>query len=173
MEFFDVVRSRHSVRRYSDHLVEEEKLNAILDVVNSAPSAGDIQGYEVVVISDLETKAALSRASYGQTSLTEAPVCLVFCADEVLSASKYGQRGVDLYSVQDATIAAAYAQLAATDLGLATVWVGAFDTAAVAAVVETPDQVVPVAIIPIGYAAETPRATPRRDLGDLVRVGKY
>lgn len=84
------------------------------------------------------------------------------------SAAKYRQRGAGLYSVQDATIACAYAQLAATELGLGTVWVGAFDDDAVAKAVNAKPDWKPVAILPIGYAAEAPAATPRCNLTDLV-----
>ena len=173
MDFFDTVRNRHSIRRYQTREVEEEKLWKILEAINSAPSAGDLQGYEVVLVRSASTKEALARAAYGQTSPVQAPVVLVFCADRLLSASKYGKRGAELYAVQDATIAAAYCQLAAAALGLATVWIGAFDTEAVWAAIGAPEHVTPVAIIPVGYAAEEPRATPRRSLSDLVRDEKF
>ena len=173
MEFFDTIRSRHSIRRYQTREVEEEKLRKILEAVDSAPSAGDLQGYEIVLVRSASTKDALARAAYGQTPAVQSPVVLVFCADRLLSASKYGKRGAELYAVQDATIAAAYCQLAATALGLATVWIGAFDTEAVEAAIGAPEHVTPVAIIPIGYAAEEPRTTPRRSLGDLVREERF
>lgn len=169
MEVLDAIFSRRSVRSYLDRNLDESTVTRLLEAVNAAPSAGDLQGYEVVLVRDPSTKDALAQASYGQKFLAEAPIVLVFCADHLLSASKYGKRGAELYSVQDATIAAAYCQLAATALGLASVWVGAFDTPQVAAAVKTPEQVTPVAIIPIGYPAEEPSPTPRRDLNELVR----
>ena len=169
MDFFEVVEARRSVRSYLDKEVEQEKIQKILETVNKAPSAGNLQGYEVIIVRDANRKAALRDAAYGQTVLTQVPVALVFCADHLLSSSKYGSRGYNLYAIQDATIAAAYCQLAATALGLATVWVGAFDPEAVAKAVETPEGITPVAIIPIGYAAESPEMRPRRDLNDLVR----
>ncbi|HUV05246.1 MAG TPA: nitroreductase family protein [Armatimonadota bacterium] len=173
MEFFDTVRNRHSVRSYQPRELEEEKLNTLVEAVNLAPSAGDLQGYEVIVVRSTSTKEALARAAYGQSAVTEAPMALVFCADRLLSASKYGRRGAELYAVQDATIAAAYCQLAATALGLATVWIGAFDPDAVAAAIESPQHVTPIAILPVGYPAEEPRRTPRRPPTDLVRNEKF
>lgn len=173
MDFFETVLNRHSVRQFLDTDIEKSKLDRILETVNAAPSAGDLQGFEVVLVGNLETKNALAVASYNQPHIVQAPAVLVFCANHLLSGSKYGQRGADLYAVQDATIAAAYCQLAATAEGLASVWVGAFDTAAVASAVGTPDHITPVAIIPIGYPAEVPTATPRRRLADLVHIGKF
>jgi len=173
MDFFDAVRNRHSVRQYQTREVEEDKLNTLLEAANAAPSAGNLQAYEIVVVRDTSIKEALARAAYGQDFVAEAPVALVFCADHLLSASKYGKRGAEMYSIQDPTIAAAYCQLAATALGLATVWIGAFDTRAVAAAVRAPDHVTPVAIVPVGYAAEEPARTPRRRLDDLLRQEKF
>lgn len=172
MDFFDTVRNRHSVRKFQPKEVEQEKLNLILETVNAAPSAGDLQAYQVVLVRDLGTRQALAQASYGQGCLVEAPLALVFCADQLMSAGKYGKRGAELYAVQDATIATAYCQLAATALGLATVWVGAFDPSAVSAAINAPEHVTPVSIIPIGYAAEEPGPTPRRKLDDLVKQEK-
>jgi nitroreductase len=102
-----------------------------------------------------------------QRFLAQAPVVLLYAANATRGA-KYGERGAQLYCVQDATIAAAYTQLAATALGLATCWVGAFDDAQVARAAQLPAGQRPVALLPVGYAAETPRRTPRRKLEELV-----
>jgi len=173
MDFFDVVEQRHSIRRYGPREIEQDKLTKLLEAVNSAPSAGDLQAYEIVLVRQAETKHALGKAAYGQNFVAQAPVVLIFCADHLLSASKYGERGAGLYAVQDATIAAAYCQLAATALGLATAWVGAFDPTAVREIIGAPEQVTPVAIIPVGHAGEAPEPTPRRRLDELVRDEKF
>jgi nitroreductase len=90
-------------------------------------------------------------------------------ADQQRAAAKYHARGVGLYSVQDATIACAYAQLAAAQLGLGSVWVGAFDDDAVKRVLKTQADWRPVALLPIGYLAETPAPTSRRPLDELAK----
>lgn len=169
MNFFEAVKTRRSIRRFLEKEIEQEKMDLLLQTINAAPSAGNLQGYEVIVIRNLETKEALTKSAYGQGFIRQAPVVLVFCANHLLSSSKYGVRGAELYAVQDATIAAAYCQLAATAMGLATVWVGAFDPDAAAKAVQTPEQVTPVAMIPVGYAAEAPNMRPRRTLDDLIR----
>ena len=91
------------------------------------------------------------------------------CTAPARSAMKYGRRGQDLYALQDATIAGAYAQLAATALGLGSTWVGAFHEEAVRRAVGIPAVEIPVAILPIGYPGETPGPTPRRRLADVAR----
>jgi nitroreductase len=95
-------------------------------------------------------------------------VALVFCAHPALSQVRYAERGETLYALQDATIACTFAMLAATAVGLSSVWVGSFDEAAVSQTIELPDSQRPVAILPIGYAAEEPRLRDRRPLNEII-----
>lgn len=163
-----MIRNRHSIRAYKDKEVEEDKLQKILEAANSAPSAGNLQAYEIFLIRDPYKKKALSEACLDQEFIAEAPVVLVFCSNPSRSSWKYGKRGEELYSLQDATIAASYAQLAATALGLSSVWVGAFFEREVLKILGNPEGLRPVAIIPIGYSAEEPFITGRRKLKDIV-----
>ncbi len=167
MEFMSVVLARRSVRAFDDRPIETAHLHAILNAVNQAPSAGNLQAYEIYQVTSPRLRAALARAA-DQSYIAEAPIILVFFANPGRSARKYGTRGATLYAIQDATIAAAYAQLAAVDLGLATVWVGAFDDRAVTQALNAPGDWVPVAILPIGHPAEEARPSSRRSLEDLV-----
>lgn len=91
---------------------------------------------------------------------------MVFCADPNRSAERYGERGSELYSVQDATIAGTFAMLAAVDLGLATVWIGDFDEEKVRQVLDV-KSIRPVAMFSLGYAAESPAAAPRRAIEEI------
>ncbi len=167
MEFENVVKSRHSIRRFQPKEIEEEKLQKILELTNLAPSAGNLQALEIFVVKDKTKKQLLAQAA-DQDFISEAPVVLVFCSNLPRSSKIYGKRGEQLYSLQDATIAATFAMLTMTDLGLATVWVGAFDDEEVLKVLGNPEGLVPIAILPVGYAAKKPYTTRRRKLEDLV-----
>ena len=168
-DFFETVRHRHSVRLYqSDMPVEEEKLHAVLETACAAPSAGDLQAYKIIVVSSEEERQKLAQAAGDQPFLSQAPVTLVFCADPARSGGKYGERGEKLYALQDATIAASYAQLAIVAAGMASTWVGYFDNGEVADLLELEPGLEPVAMLAVGYPAELPEATPRRPLNDVV-----
>ncbi|OHE79839.1 MAG: nitroreductase [Verrucomicrobia bacterium GWF2_62_7] len=168
MDIFEAIKQRHSIRVYQRREVEAEKLQRILEAINAAPSAGNCQAYEVVLVRDAERKQRLVKAAWDQTFIAEASVVLVFLAAPDRNHARYATRGAELYCVQDATIACAYAELAATALGLSCCWVGAYDDAAVAAAVGATGTLRPVAVLPIGYAAEQPPARARRALSDLV-----
>jgi len=167
MDYFEVVKARHSIRAFQKKPVEEEKIRRIIEVTNLAPSAGNLQAYEVVVVKDPVLKDKLARAALGEGFVSEAPVCFVFLAYPERSSKKYGRRGSELYCLQDATIAATYTMLAATALGLSSTWVGAFDEEAAARAVGAQKDKRAIAILPIGYAAETLEVTARRPISDI------
>ncbi len=168
-DFFETVRHRHSVRSYqADMPVESEKLHAILETACAAPSAGDLQAYHVFAVTDADKRHALQAAADDQGFIGEAPVCLVFCADPERSGARFGDRGRELYALQDATIAAAYAQLAAVTAQVASTWVGYFDEAEIARLLDLDNGLRPVALICIGYPAELPEASARRPLDEVV-----
>jgi nitroreductase len=166
LEFVEVITKRRSVRAYKPQTVEEDKLKRLFEAANMAPSAGNLQAYKVQVVRSQETRGELAKAAHGQGFIAQAPICLVFCADPNRSTAKYGKRGRELYSVQDATIAGAFAMLAAVDLGLATVWVGDFDEKKVQRILDL-KSARPVAMFSLGYAAEQPEASPRRAIEEI------
>ena len=168
MDFFDALKARRSIRAYAPTPVENEKLNQILEAVNRAPSAGNLQAFEVYIVTQTGQRKELAAAALGQNFIAQAPITLIFCTHADRSITKYAQRGEHLYCLQDATIACTYAMLAATALGLSTVWVGAFDEGKVSGIISAPQAHRPVAMLPVGYATEEPRVRPRRELDDLV-----
>jgi nitroreductase len=167
MEFTEVIRNRHSIRTFSDRPVEPEKLQQILETANLAPSAGNLQAYEIYVVADFKKRDGLSCAALAQDYIAKAPVALVFCTHPELTEGRYTERGTRLYTVQDATIACTFAMLAATNLGLGSVWVGTFDEKVVRMIIGAPERQVPVVILSIGYPDEFPEQHPRRPLEQL------
>lgn len=160
MNFCDVIKSRYSIRKFLVKSVPDTLITEILELAKLAPSAGNLQAYKVVVVKDKEVKRALH--------LIEAPVFLIICALPEVSAGRYGDRGRNLYSIQDATLFASYIQLAAVDLGLATVWIGAFNENKVRRILGLRADTRPMAIIPLGYPAEKKTERRRRRLTDIV-----
>lgn len=169
MELDQVIKNRHSTRAFEQYTIERDKLDRILNAANMAPSAGNLQAYEIYVVSDLKRKKELVGVTGNQEFLAQASVCLVFCANPSRASSRYGKRGQSLYCIQDATIAATFAVLKAVDEGFSTAWVGAFDEKEVIPIIGCQGSI-PVAIIPIGKPAETPAPRGRRALQDLVHI---
>jgi nitroreductase len=169
MDVFEVIHDRRSIRSFLPHPVASQDQLAILDALRRAPSAGNEQAYAVVVVTRDDVRRRLADAAEGQAFIAQAPLILVFCAIPARSAIVYADRGAQLFSLQDATIACAYAQLGAAALGLSAVWVGSFDATAIGRIMDAPEGTIPVALLAIGHPAEAGEASPRRPLSDLVR----
>lgn len=168
MEFFELIQKRRSIRLYTDEPVDDSLVDKILEAARIAPSAGNLQPYEFRIIRDIQVKNELVTAAYGQGFIATAPVVIVFIEDAARTEKTYGVRGSSLYVHQDTAVAVSHAHLAAADLGLGSCWVGAFDSPAVARILNLRDGIVPVAILPIGYPAESPPENPRRLMGELL-----
>ena len=172
-DIFDVMAERRSIRKYLEEDVSERDLNVILEAACSAPSAGNLQAYDIVVVRDPTKRKLLAKASYNQTFMARAPVHLVFFSVPRRSARVYGPRGMELYSLQDATIAATFATLAAHALGYGTCWIGAFDDNAVRSILDAPQDRRPVAIITIGRPGESGYRTSRMKMEQFVFEDEY
>ncbi len=173
MELFEAIRGRRSVRKFLPEPVQEEDLRRILEAGIWAPSAGNLQSWEFVVVKDPRRKRALAEAAYGQYFLAQAPVVLVVCSDRARSASEYGRRGWELYSIQDAAAATQNILLAAHALGYGSCWVGAFDESEVSRILGLPESVRPLAIVPIGVPAEEPEPPPRFPLSRVTHLERF
>lgn len=184
MDIFETIDKRRSVRKFKDKPIDANLLERILDAANQAPSAANLQAYGIVLVTRKESKEALALAAQNQMFLAEASAVLAFVTDPRRSSGLEGvaeqlqlaeevalalrQRGENFLSIQDATVACAYAQLAATALGLATIWVGLFDPRVVHKILRLAPASEPAALLAVGHPAETPAPTPRRTIRDLV-----
>ncbi len=169
MEFDTLLSTRHSVRDYLDTKIDGAKLRKIIQQAMSAPSAGNLQAYRIYLVHGERAREEMLAATDFQESVRKAAMLIVFSADQKRSESKYHERGHELYSFQDATIAAAYCQLAAVNEGLGVVWVGGFEPLEVARIVDAKSYEVPVAILALGYPNEEGEATGRRPLKEIVK----
>jgi nitroreductase len=158
-----VMHRRRSIRRYTRETISDTLLDKILEAARLAPSAGNLQARDFVIVRDPDMKHELAKAAYGQFFIATAPVVLVGCANIARSRIAYGSRA-ELYAVQDVTIAASYVQLAAEALGIASCWIGAFDERRVAHSLQIPLDIRPVLMLPVGFPDESPEPTIRMEL---------
>jgi len=124
------------------------------------------------VVRNPETKRLIAEAALEQMFIATAPVVIVVCANYPRSMRIYGERG-KLYAEQDATAAVENILLAAHALGLGAVWVGAFHERAISKILEIPEYVRPIAIIPVGWPAEKPGRRSRYPVQELTHWEKW
>jgi len=173
MDFLDIVRSRRSIRSYKDYPVPDEDIEKILDSARWAPSAGNLQPWEFIIVRNDRTKRLLAEAAYGQFWIMKAPVVIVACANIPRTSRFYGNRGANLYCIQDVAAAIQNILLSAHYLGYGTCWVGAFSEEEVRRILRLPEHVRPLAIITLGKPAEKPAPPPRRSLKEIAHFEKW
>lgn len=166
-EFFGFLTQRTSVRDYADVPLTEEETGYILDCASTAPSAGNLEAWDVVVVTDEDARQALAEAAFDQGHIEKAPAVFVVCANYVRSMSRYGERGI-LYAVQDATIACTYMMLAAHTRKLQSCWTGAFDEDAIREILELPQHIRPIALLTVGKGRSPAVLTERMNIGEHV-----
>jgi nitroreductase len=159
IDFWQVLEERRSVRAFDTAVgVAPETVEAILTAAILAPSAGNRQPWHFYVVRNDAARQALAAAANGQEFVGQAPVVIVVCADAEQSATRYGDRGRSLYCIQDTAAAVEHILLSVVALDLGCCWVGSFDEALVAHVLDLPRNRRPVALLPIGRPARKARS---------------
>lgn len=184
MDTLEAIKTRRSVRKFADKAVEAEKLQAVLEAVQAAPSWSNMQCWRLVIVESPETKIQISDLSYvesffatrgykfnpAQKGIADAPVVIVLCAVPEQS----GEMGGQPYYMADAGIASENLMLAAHAVGLATVFVGVFDEEKLGDLLAIPPGVRIVGVFPLGYPLAEPKAGPaRKPLAEIVYYEKW
>lgn len=164
---FNVMLNRRSQRKFEDKPVEDWKMEMVFAAADTAPTAGGFQGFEIFHVKNTEVKKKLVEAANRQPYVN-APEVLAFCMNPTRVKLNFSQEVIRKFSVQDATLAAAYAQLAAHALELSSVWIGMIDEKKVMSALGT--ELVPSSILCIGYPQKMLQPKPKRNLVDLIHV---
>lgn len=155
MEFIKLAAERYSLRKFSNKPIEKEKLDLVLKSAQLAPTACNNQPQRILVI---ESEAALEKLRNCTRYHFNAPLVFLVCYDSTSSwvRSFDGKNSGDI----DASIVTTQMMLQATDIGLGTTWVGHFDPELIIKTFELPKNIIPVALLPMGYAAEDATKNP-------------
>ena len=164
MEVMEAIRSRRSIREYHDRQVEEEKLEKVLEAGRLSPSAKNMQERKFIVVKDERTRERLVAAAKGQRFVGEAPVVIVACGTVTDYVMTCGQLTYPI----DVAIAVDHMTLQAMEEGLGTCWIGAFYEDQVKEILEIPEDIRVVALLPLGYPKESPDPRPRNEMKDVV-----
>lgn len=173
MDILEIIKGRRSIRNFKTEDLPEQIVENLVEAARWAPSAGNIQPWKFIIVRKPETKKKLAKTALEQAFVEEVPVVIIVCADENRSSQGYGSRGRTLYCIQDTAAAIQNIHLAAYALGLGTCWIGAFDEEEARKILKIPQGIRPVAIIPVGYPAESPQPRKRRPLDEIVHYETF
>jgi nitroreductase len=169
VDVLKAIQSRRSIRAYDSREVEEDKLARILESGRLSPSAGNRQERRFIVVKDAKTRKMLSEAARNQAFVAEAPVVIAACSVETEYVMSCGQLAYPI----DTAIAVDHMTLAAVAEGLGTCWIGAFDEKNVKEILNVPESVRVVSLLPLGYPSVIQRPSPRKSLDEIVMWEKW
>ena len=164
---YNVMLNRRSQRKFEIKDVEDWKLDIIFAAADTAPTAGGFQGFDIFHIKKHDIKIKLVLAANNQPYVN-APVVLLFCMNQSRVKMQFPSEILKKFSIQDATLAAAYAQLAAHSLGLSSIWIGMIDEIKVMETIGT--DLLPSSIFCIVYPKKVLQPKPKRALSELIHV---
>jgi len=171
MDILKAVKERRSLRDFQKKDIPDALLDILAEALIWAPSAGNLQARKFYFVKQPNIKKKIAAAALNQSFIAEAPLVIVGCSDSRISG-KYGERGVYLYSIQDVALSIMGMMLVAHENGLGSCWVGAFNEADIRKILDIPNHLRPVAIVPVGYPAKIPYPPPRVSIKDAVEVIK-
>jgi len=198
MDVFEAIEARRSIRRYKDKPVPPEMLDKVLEAARIAPSTSNTQSWKFKVVTDPAVRKQIRDSAYGQRFIEQAPVVIACCLDfdafkergrqtlrlvmsgvrpslEMMLRSVKGSKSKDfdpervvINGTMNVSIAVEHMILAAQELGLGTCWVRAFDAPAIAEILDLPQSVAVLSLLPIGWPDESPKARPRKEMEEIL-----
>ena len=181
MELLEAISKRRSIRKFKPDPVEDEKLELILEAGRQAPSWANTQCWRFVVVQDVDVRNRLADTGFGVGStmanrateaMRTAPVTIVVCAELGKAGCGYREPREPVtdkgdWFMFDAALAMQSMVLAATALGLGTVYIGAFDSVEVERILGVPQGYKVVTMTPLGYPDEEPHPRRRKELDEI------
>jgi nitroreductase len=168
MTVFEAIQKRYSCRAYQDKEIEKEKLDKLLEAARLAPSAKNLQDWRFIVVTDKDVKARVAEQTNRPAAFVKAPAIITGCSN-----SDYIMKSGQAIAPIDVAIAFEHICLQATELGLGTCWLGAFNTEMVREILEIPADINIVELLAVGYPAETGKQNTREPMEKIVCYNKW
>ena len=168
MTVIEAIRGRYSCRAYQERNIEQEKLDQLFEAARLAPSAKNTQDWRFIIVTDKETKRQVAATTNGPDVFEKAGAIIAACSN-----SDYVMRCGQAIGPIDVAIALEHICLQATDLGLATCWIGSFDPEKVRRILGIPDDIAIIELMTVGYPADSPKTTNREPIEKIVCYEKW
>lgn len=163
-----IIKNRRSIRKFQQKEIEKEIIDKLIEALIWAPSAGNLQSRKFYFVFNKKIKKELAKAALNQNFISGAPLIVVGCADKNIFF-RYGERGESLYSICDVSASIENMMLLATELGIGSCWVGAFNEKEVSKILDLPKNLRPIVIVSLGYPKEIPEPPPRISKKEAVK----
>lgn len=172
LDVMEAILERRSIRKYKDIPVEQDKMVTILEAGRQAPSAGNVQDWKFIYVTEKDQIKKIAEACMKQYWIETAPLLIVIVSNPEKSIQHYGERG-KMYAIQNCAAACQNMLLAATSAGLASCWISAFDEPMLKDVLSIPARGTPMAVLTFGYADEEVPRPFKTPLESIVFIQRY
>lgn len=169
MHLLEIIKNRRSIRKFRDEKISETVIEKLKESLIWAPLAGNLQSRKFYFVFSREIKEKLAEAAFDQDFIVKAPLIVVGCADLKIE-KRYDKRGRNLYSICDVSASIENMLLFAYSEGLGSCWLGAFDEKKVFKILNLPENLRPIVIVPIGFPSESPSIPPRISKEKAIKV---
>ncbi len=169
MDILKIIKERRSIRDFHRKQIPKDIIQKLIEALIWAPSAGNLQARKFYFVKNENIKKKIAVAALNQNFIADAPLVVIGCTDSRISF-RYGERGIYLYSIQDVACSIMNMMLVAHANGLGSTWVGAFREDEVSKILKIPNNLRPVAIVPVGYPSKIPIPPPRVSKHEAVEV---
>lgn len=173
MDFNKVLKTRTSIRKYSNKDVKDDKIINAIEAANLAPSPGNLSILKFIIIKDKETIKKIAQAAQ-QPFIKSAPVVIAVCSDSANIKRAYDIR-TEKYVKQQAGAAIQNFLLKITEMKLASCWIGAYSESIIKSALKVPENITIEAILPIAYPhkADKTKQKPKPNLGNITYFETY
>lgn len=168
MNVLEAIKTRRSVRKYKPEIIPDTDLKKILKAAQLAPSAGNKQPWKFIVVRDKEMKRKLAEASRRQLWIADAAVVVAALAMDKKDPSIY-----EKWAEKDVMTAVEHMVLSSWELGYGTCWIGAFDQRDVKKLLEIPEEMTVISLLPIGIPDQRPQPKKRKRFDEVFFEEKY
>ncbi len=167
MDILKTIKKRRSIRNFKAESIPKEIEKRLVEALIWAPSAGNLQSRKFYFVKNQEKKEELAKAALNQNFISMAPLVIVACEDLDIE-NHYGERGKEIFGICDVAAAIENMMLVASEAGLGSCWVGAFNEKVVEKILGIPSNLKPIAIVPVGYPDNIPPAPERKSEEEII-----
>jgi len=181
VDFFKVVESRRSIRRFKNQEVPNKLMEKVLNSGKMAPSGGNMQPWEFIIVKEKYIISKIIESTFvgfqkkcrsKQDWIGTASLLIIVCADLKRTVSRYSEMGKEI-ALLDTAASIENILLASTALGLGCCWVSGFDKQKLSVILKLPRLIVPIAILPLGYPEDIPASPHKFSLKEIIHFERF
>jgi nitroreductase len=173
MDFDECLKTRRSVKTFTDKKIKDKDINEVLDSIRYAPNSGNLQNWRLILVKDQKKKEQLKKTAFNQEWIDQAPISIVVCSDDKDVEKFYGKKSSKKFCIQNCAAGIQNMLLKAHSLGISSIWNAVSDEEKIKHLLKIPEDINIHAIISFGYSIEDPDMPKRFELQNILHKEEW